>query len=338
MSNSSSSTISTNHNNDTIQDQTPEDLKMARALTVEELDVDIYRNSEELWHPISSRGAYGGQLVAQALRAAWHTVPEEFHVHSLHNYFLVPGRSDVPAIYQVKRVRDGRSFVTRVVTCTQQGKTVIVCICSFTPFNNVGEESMNHQTPMPSNIPKPEDLPTDKERMEKLSIHPSIPEKHRKHLEAYSKAPTPIDYRDIEIDTAQDFLVGTTEPSQHRGQWFKAQERLPDNDPALHACSIAYASDRGILMGALRANGIVGRRGISMMASIDHSIWFHALTRADEWLFYDVHSPRSNDGRGTAFGRIYNRQGVLVATCSQEGIIRLSQSQQDRRKPKTTKL
>ncbi|KAG2222024.1 hypothetical protein INT45_003669 [Circinella minor] len=338
MTNSPSTTTTSNTSR---QDQVENELVIAKALTVEELDVDIYRNSEELWHPAGSRGAFGGQisLVAQALRAAWHTVPEKLHVHvnttitiehSLHNYFLVPGRSDIPAIYKVRRVRDGRSFATRVVTCTQQGKTVIVCICSFTNFNTTGE-SLDHQIPMPSNIPKPEDLPTDSERMKVLATDPRIPEKIRNHFEINLKVEIPIDYRDLRIDTPEEFIRGSTEPNGHQGQWFKTQERLPENDPALHACSIAYASDRGILMAAVRANGLVARRGISMMASIDHSMWFHAPARADE-------CPRSNDGRGTAFGRIYNREGVLVATCAQEGIMRLSQSEQDKRRPNINKL
>ncbi|KAI7849771.1 thioesterase-like superfamily-domain-containing protein [Circinella umbellata] len=334
MTNSPSTTTTSNTSR---QDQAENKLVIAKALTVEELDVDIYRNSEELWHPAGSRGAFGGQLVAQALRAAWHTVPETLHVHSLHNYFLVPGRSDIPAIYKVRRVRDGRSFATRVVTCMQQGKTVIVCICSFTKFNSTGE-SLDHQIPMPSNIPKPEDLPTDSERMKALATDPRVPEKIRKNFEINLKVEIPIDYRDLRIDTPEEFMRGSTEPNGHQGQWFKTQERLPESDPALHACSIAYASDRGILMAAVRANGLVARRGISMMASIDHSMWFHAPARADEWLYYDINSPRSNDGRGTAFGRIYNREGVLVATCAQEGIMRLSQSEQDKRRPNINKL
>ncbi|KAI8147068.1 HotDog domain-containing protein [Fennellomyces sp. T-0311] len=294
---------------------TQDENKMVRALTVEELDVDLYR-SNELWHPHGSRGAFGGQLVAQALRAAWNTVPEEFHVHSLHNYFLVPGRSDIPAIYQVRRVRDGRSFATRVVTCTQQGKTVIVCTCSFTKFNGETPESLNHQTPMPSDIPLPEDLPNNNERMKLLLEDPRIPEEQRNRFKNFMDTVTPVEYRDIKVDSLEDF-----------GQWFKTRDRLPDNDPALHACTIAYASDSGILMTAVRANGLMGRKGIGMMASLDHSMWFHAPTRADE-------CPRSNDGRGTAFGRIYNKEGVLVATTSQEGIIRLTQREQERRQQK----
>ncbi|KAI9262367.1 thioesterase-like superfamily-domain-containing protein [Phascolomyces articulosus] len=304
--------------------------EMARALTVEEIDTDLYR-SNELWHPNGSRGTFGGQLVAQALRAAWNTVPEGFHAHSLHNYFLVPGRSDVPAIYQVNRVRDGRSFATRVVTCTQQGKTVIVCTCSFTRSDNM-DETLHHQSPMPADVPRPEDLPNNNDRLRLLVQDPRIPDEHRQRFENYMDAVTPVEYRDIKVDTVDEFVRGRVEPNEHQGQWFKARERLPDNDPALHACSIAYASDSGILMTAVRANGMMARKGVGMMASLDHSMWFHAPTRADEWLYYDLHSPRSNDGRGTAFGRIYNQQGVLVATTSQEGIIRLTKGEQERRR------
>ncbi|KAG2216765.1 hypothetical protein INT45_005879 [Circinella minor] len=304
--------------------------QIAKALTVEEIDTDLYR-SNELWHPPGSRGAFGGQLIAQALRAAWNTVPEEFHAHSLHNYFLVPGRSDVPAIYKVRRVRDGRSFATRVVTCTQQGKVVIICTCSFTKIDSMGE-ALHHQTPMPTHIPRPEELPNNNDRMKLLVSDPRVPDEYRKRFENYMDAVTPVEYRDIKVESVEEFLRGRIEPNEHQGQWFKARETLPGNDAALHACSIAYASDSGILMTAVRANGLIARKNIGMMASLDHSIWFHAPTRADEWLYYDLHSPRSNDGRGTAFGRIYNQQGVLVATTSQEGVIRLSNDEQERRR------
>ncbi|KAI9498465.1 thioesterase-like superfamily-domain-containing protein [Zychaea mexicana] len=310
--------------------------QMVRALTVEELDTDLYR-SHELWHPHGSRGAFGGQLVAQALRAAWNTVPEEFHVHSLHNYFLVPGRSDIPAIYQVRRVRDGRSFATRVVTCTQQGKIVIVCTCSFTKFDATSE-TLHHQTPMPDNVPRPDELPNNNERMKMLLEDPRIPDDYRERFKNFMDAVTPVEYRDIKVDSVEEFARGRIEPSERQGQWFKVRDRLPDNDAALHACTIAYASDSGILMTAVRANGMMARKGIGMMASVDHSMWFHAPTRADEWLYYDLHSPRSNEGRGTAFGRIYNEQGVLVATTSQEGIIRLTKGEQERRRKNLNKL
>ncbi|KAI9320555.1 HotDog domain-containing protein [Dichotomocladium elegans] len=233
------------------------DNSVMRALAVEEIDADVYI-STELWHPPGSRGAYGGQMIAQALRSAWNTVPEDFHAHSMHNYFLIPGNSDIPVIYHAA---------------------------------------------IPSNIPQPEDLIDDIERIEQLLEDPTV------HA--------------ADKDLMKKFIDG---------QWFKARESLPVNDRVLHACVILYASDSGILMSSVRANRMIGRRGIGMMASLDHSIWFHAPAHADEWLYYDLESPCSTDERGVAFGRIFNRQGVLVATTSQEGIVRLSKAEQEKRK------
>ncbi|CDH48654.1 acyl-coenzyme a thioesterase 8 [Lichtheimia corymbifera JMRC:FSU:9682] len=315
------------HNNGTTENDAA---KIMRALNVEEIDVDLYQ-SIELWHPAGSRGAFGGQMVAQALRAGWNTVSDDFHVHSLHNYFLLPGNADIPVIYQVQRIRDGRSFATRVVTASQKGKTVLTCMCSFTKYADGSNASLCHQDTMPTNIPQPEELTDNIDRLKVLANDPRVPEHYRQRYKNFMDTVTPVEYRDIHNGNSEELLTGYMKPLVNQGQWFKTRERLPDNDPKLHACAIAYASDSGILMSAVRANGMIGRKGIGMMASLDHSMWFHAPTRADEWLYHAFDSPRTNDGRGTSFGRIYNQQGVLVATCSQEGIIRLTKGEQARR-------
>ncbi|ORY95895.1 HotDog domain-containing protein [Syncephalastrum racemosum] len=293
--------------------------KMDLALTVEEIDTDLYR-SVELWHPHGSRGAFGGQLVAQALRAAWKTVPENFHIHSLHNYFIWPGNAEIPVMYQIKRLRDGKSFSTRVVHATQRGKTTLFCLCSFVRTDD-SSISLEHQSKMPD-VASAESLPNERERVEMLMATGKLPEKYRPYLERYLDLALPVEYRNVHIDTPEE------------ARWFRVRGQLRDDDPSLHACSIAYASDSGLLYTAARANGQANSKRIGMMTSLDHSIWFHAPTRADEWLLYDMHSPRSNDGRGTAFGRIYNQRGQLVATTSQEGVMRLSRKEQALRREK----
>ncbi|CAO0793132.1 unnamed protein product [Mucor circinelloides] len=306
-------------------------MKMRDAIDVQLIDTNLYM-SKELWLPFGSRGAFGGQIVAQALKSAWETVQEDFFVHSLHSYFILACNVDIPVIYNVQRIRDGRSFATRIVTATQKGRAIFVCSCSFAkPEEGI---SLNHQTDMPDVIDA-DSLPSDIELLQRTldNTENSFPEKFRQRAQRRLEDDQPIDYRAVIQYSPEEIITGNVKPTPYGQRWFKTRGALNDDDMKLHACIIAYASDSGFINTAATANGFTfNSESIGMMTSLDHSVWFHAQARADEWLLYDIHSPRTNNGRGVAFGRIYNRDGVLVATTAQEGIVRLSELEQKRQK------
>ncbi|CAO0790252.1 unnamed protein product [Mucor circinelloides] len=305
--------------------------KMRNAVDVQLIDTNLYM-SKELWLPWGSRGAFGGQIVAQALRAAWDTVEEDFAVHSLHAYFILACSVEIPVIYNVQRVRDGRSLATRIVKATQRGKAIFVASCSFVkPDDSI---SLSHQTTMPETV-DPDTLPSDIEVLQNtLAITESIPEEVKKRAQKKLEDDLPIDSRAVLTLSPQQVITGSVEPNTHSRRWFKTRGLLND-DMKLHACIIAYASDSGFITTAAAANGyLINSRSLGMIASLDHSIWFHTPARADKWLLYDVHSPRTNSGRGMVFGKIYSQDGTLVATTAQEGIVRLSEREQEKRRKK----
>ncbi|KAF1799381.1 HotDog domain-containing protein [Mucor lusitanicus] len=297
--------------------------KMRNAVDVQLIDTNLYM-SKELWLPWGSRGAFGGQAT-QALRAAWDTVEEDFAVHSLHAYFILACSVEIPVVYSIQRVRDGRSYATRIVTATQRGKAIFVSSCSFVkPDDSV---ALNHQTTMPETA-DPDTLPSDIEVLQNtLAITESIPEAVKQRAQKKLEDNLPVDSRAVLTLSPQQVITGSR-------RWFKTRGLLND-DMRLHACIIAYASDSGFITTAAAANGyLINSRSLGMIASLDHSIWFHTPARADKWLLYDVHSPRTNSGRGMVFGKIYSQDGTLVATTAQEGIIRLSEREQEKRRKK----
>ncbi|CEP16654.1 hypothetical protein [Parasitella parasitica] len=339
-------------------------LKMKNAVDVQLIDTNLYM-CKELWLPWGARGAFGGQVVAQALRAAWDTVDEEFFVHSLHSYFILACSVEMPVIYRIQRVRDGKSYATRTVTALQKGKAIFICSCSFVkPDDSVtlshqvsGKSGSNYvqlmicQTPMPRTV-DPETLTSDIEVLKNtLAITESVPESVRKitqkrinevrlpssliaQLHAHNfNQDLAIDSRAVRTLSPQQVISGRVEPSPHSQRWFKTRGLLND-DMKLHACIIAYASDSGFITTAAAAHGhLINSKGLGMLASLDHSIWFHyPAARADEWLLYDVFSPQADNGRAIVFGKIYNQNGNLVATTAQEGILRISQREQEKRK------
>ncbi|KAI8072738.1 HotDog domain-containing protein [Gongronella butleri] len=308
-----------------IQDRNNQDSyskKLLNAVDVQQIDTDLFM-SKQLWIPLGARGVYGGEIVAQSLRAAWNTVEDKFAVHSIHCNFLVSGDHEIPVLYQVQRLRDGRSFATRYVTATQRGKPIFVCTCSFTVANDM--VNLEHSAPMPD-VPEPENVLSVEDRIKlSMELHPDAPPIVKIFLEERLKDATPVDYRDIRLDDpTSEYFRDKMEPNPRQYQWFRSKEPVESDDPKVHACIMAYASDSNLLGTAAHANGVgFPSKKIGMMASLDHSIWFHRPCRADEWLLYDMHSPLSGEGRGTSFGRIYARDGTLVATTAQEGIIRL---------------
>ncbi len=277
---------------------------LVNLLSLERIEENLFRGaSQDLGFP----QLFGGQVVGQALSAASQTVAPERHVHSMHGYFLRPGDSHQPVVYDVDRVRDGGSFTTRRVSAIQKGQTIFTCSASF----QADETGYEHQLPMPD-VEGPENLLSEWELLHKLTplVPPRVAEKLRR--------PKPIEIRPV---TLQDPInPQPIEPIRHI--WFRADGSLPDS-PALHKYMVAYASDFSFIGTALQPHGVSSWSKFIQLASLDHSIWFHREVRADEWLLYSMDSPWAGNARGFARGSIFNRAGQLVASVAQEGLIRV---------------
>jgi acyl-CoA thioesterase-2 len=280
------------------------------TLDLEEIDLDLFRGRNE---PDRPGRLFGGQVAAQALVAAQRTV-EGRSAHSLHGYFLRPGDPSVPVIYSVDRIRDGRSFTTRRVVANQRGRAIFNTSISF----QVAEDGYEHQMPMPE-APDPETVPTMKEWVERNWER--IPEDVR----TWGPRPRPIDLRHVVPPT----YLGGEPRSGPSLVWFRAGRELPD-DPALHQCLLTYVSDISLLDNIVLPHGRRGGLGPVMMASLDHSVWFHRPVRVDAWLLYVQDSPAAAGARGFARGTIFTRSGQLVASVAQEGLLRPVRSPEDR--------
>jgi acyl-CoA thioesterase-2 len=272
------------------------------TLDLEQLEHNLYRGRSP---QVGWQRVFGGQVIGQALVAACRTVEGRFP-HSLHAYFLLPGDPQVPIIYEVDRIRDGRSFTTRRVLAIQHGRAIFALTVSF----HADEPGFDHAFPMP-NVPGPEDLPSESEI--KAGVLPLMPDPVR----AYYEKERPIELRPVEF---KRYL--SRDPQEPRFHvWIRATGRLPD-DPAIHQCVLAYASDMTLLDSSLVAHGrTVFERSIQA-ASLDHALWFHRPFRADEWLLYAQDSPSAAGARGFSRGLIFTRDGKLVASVAQEGLIR----------------
>ena len=250
---------------------------------------------------------YGGQVLAQSLVAATKTIDTEGirNIHSLHGYFLRPGDIELPIVFSVDRLRDGRSFSTRRVQAFQNDLPIFSMIASFQDT----DPGLDHQDDFPQNIPAPESLPTAAELLGE-SEHPVV--------QYWAKA-RPFDLRHV---TAPIFFKVEGEHLAHQAVWIKSLGELPD-DQNIHRAAIAYASDYTILESIYRRHGIAwAHRGLKS-ASLDHAMWFHRDGRADEWMLYVQESPSAQGGRGLSLGRLFNRQGQLLATVAQEGMVRV---------------
>jgi acyl-CoA thioesterase-2 len=272
-------------------------------LDLEQIELNIFRGRS----PEGERRqrVFGGQVAGQALVAAGRTVPGDRPVHSLHAYFIRPGDPNVPLIYLVDRVRDGRSFTTRRVSAVQHGKTIFTLSASF----HLREPGVEHSRPMPD-VPSPEDLPTATERIRKQFGDAA----------AKVSASNPIDIRyvgPLTFEAAADPALRVTESLA----WIRADGELPD-DELLHVCLVTYASDMTLLDSVLLANGLSWGDGRTAGASLDHAMWFHRPFRADKWLLYAQESPVASGARGLARGELYTRDGQLVVSVVQEGLIR----------------
>ncbi|MEQ8486120.1 MAG: acyl-CoA thioesterase II [Pseudomonadales bacterium] len=272
-------------------------------LDLEEIEKNHYRatSPSEGWQRV-----YGGQVIGQALVAASRTVPEDRHAHSLHGYFLRPGDTTIPILYKVDRIRDGRSFTTRRVVAIQHGQAIFNMSISF----QVHEDGFDHQFEMPQ-APAPEDLADERELRAQWAA--KLPPAQ---AEGFTRD-RPIDMRPV--DPIDIFAPEQRPPRQMC--WMKARDPLPD-DPRLHQCVLAYLSDWSLLDTATLPHGVSFLQDDMQMASLDHAMWFHRPFRADEWLLYVQDSPSASGARGLNRGLIYRRDGVLVASAAQEGLMR----------------
>ncbi len=278
---------------------------LIRQLDLEPLEVNLFRGqSRDMGGP----RVFGGQVIGQALVAAERTV-EGRVPHSLHAYFLLPGDVGAPIVYQVDRIRDGRSFSARRVQAIQHGRPILSMIASFqTP-----EAGLEHAAPMPDVSP-PEALTPSGELHERwLSEAGPVPPNVAEAL----RAPSAIEFRPVEPQSPLRPSPG--EPRQ--AIWFRAVDRVPD-DPQLHRCILAYASDYNLVGTALRPHGRSWYQRSMVVASIDHALWFHRAARIDEWLLYTMDSPSAQMARGLARGLIYDRTGRVVASVAQEALMR----------------
>jgi len=272
-------------------------------LALERIEQNLFRGqSQDLgWGRV-----FGGQVLGQALSAAVQTVPTERVVHSLHAYFLRPGAVDRPIIYDVERIRDGGSFTTRRVKAIQNGEAIFSLSASF----QVEEAGFEHQDVMPD-VPGPEDLLS--ERALALQVVDRLP----RSLRARAIAEKPIEARPVE--PGDPFKPMPSAPT--RAVWYRVMRPLPD-DAGLHRYLLAYASDFYFMTTALLPHGVTWISPGMQVASLDHAMWFHRPFRMDEWILHVVESPSASGGRGMARGRFFTRDGKLVATTAQEGLIR----------------
>ena len=276
---------------------------MLSILDLEQIEPHLYRGQSP---QVEWQRVFGGQVIGQALVAACRTVKDR-SIHSLHGYFILPGDPKVPILYEVDNVRDGRSFTTRRVRAFQHDRVIFFLSASF----HVAEEGLHHQVKMPD-VPPPEELPDDRDIAARILPHMPNP------LRIYHERQRPIDLRPVEIERYM-----SREPRDPQfNVWIKASTRLPDN-PEIHQCVLAYASDMTLLDTSLVAHGKTVFDKEIQPASLDHALWLHGPFRADEWLLYAQDSPFSGGSRGFARGQIFTRDGRLVASVAQEGLIRL---------------
>lgn len=278
---------------------------LVQLLALERIEENLFRGQSQ---DLGWGAVFGGQVLGQALSAAVQTAPPERHVHSLHAYFLRPGDVTKPIVYSVDRSRDGGSFSTRRVVAIQNGQQIFNLAASF----QTEEEGFAHQDPMPE-APDPESLPTEQAR---VATHA---EKLPKALRDQALAGRPIELR--AVGPVEDPIAPTKREAK-RMHWMRAIDRLPD-DPALHRYLLAYASDWAFMTTSLLPHGVTWLTPGMQVTSLDHAMYFHAPFRVDDWLLHVMDSQVANGGRGLARGRIFTKEGRLVASTMQEGLIRM---------------
>jgi len=272
-------------------------------MELEKLEVNLFRGESR---DIGTSRVFGGQVLAQSIIAASHTV-DEGSIHSLHSYFLRAGDAEAPIVYNVERNRDGRSFKSRRVVAIQHGRPIFTLAASF----QLQQDGIDHQFDMPD-VPMPEDLPSEsdvpEDRLEQVTPL----------LRRWFTRTGPFDFRPTE---KRDVFNPRPQPP-YSNIWFRLNKTIDASDE-MHRALMAYASDFHLVGTATLPHGISFIQDNLLMASLDHGMWFHRPARVDEWLLYSCDSPSSSGGRGLARGLIYDRNGRLVASTIQEGMIRV---------------
>jgi acyl-CoA thioesterase II len=276
---------------------------LVALLELEPIEDNLFRGRQP---DTTFQRVFGGQVAGQALMAAVQTVPQERAVHSLHAYFLRAGDTTVPIVYDVELVRNGRSFTTRRVVARQHGRPIFYLTASF----QRSESGPEHQDVMPS-VPEPDECPRLGDVLEKMSGQPRS---------EWKREWAALDVRYVGDSRPGGQLESPDHPALAR-LWFRTAGLLAD-DPTLHHCVLAYASDLTLLGATLVPHRTYIGAPDLQTASLDHTMWFHRPFRADEWLLYDQVSPSAYGARGLALGRVFTQGGALIATIAQEGLIR----------------
>lgn len=277
--------------------------ELLSLLQLEVIEQGIYRGQSQ---DLGFKALFGGQVMGQALSAAQETISEDRFVHSLHSYFLRAGDASKPVVYEVEEIRNGASFSTRRVQAIQNGKAIFYMTASF----QKPENGFDHQDKMPS-VQGPDGIPSYNDFI--IENQKTLPEAMREKFLAE---------KPIEIRPIQQYNWLKPEKTDSKYQiWFKTNGNLPD-DLRNHSCMLAYASDFHFLPASLLPHGASHWLPNFQIATVDHAMWFHRPFRFDDWLLYSIDSPSASNGRGLVRGQIFNRQGELVASTMQEGVIR----------------
>jgi len=278
--------------------------ELVDLLDLETIDVNLFRGTQP--DTVLQR-VFGGQVAGQAMVAAARTVESPLTVHSLHSYFLLPGDTAVPIVYDVERIRDGRSFSTRRVVARQHGRGIFYLTASF----QIPEAGLEHQDAMPE-VSTPADS---------VDMNEMFRAHGRENRDDWVREWAALDVRYVADSRDGGAIPNDERPAQSR-LWIRVNGAL-DDDPLLHTAAFTYASDMTLLGSALVPHQMHIAHPKIQSASLDHSIWFHRPFRADEWLLYDQISPSASGARGLAFGRVFTQDGTLVASVAQEGLIRV---------------
>ncbi|KAA8569450.1 hypothetical protein MFRU_004g02270 [Monilinia fructicola] len=312
---------------------------------------DVFTNAYPLWHPPGARGIYGGAIIAQCLAAAQCTVPHNFTVHSMHCYFVLAGNSDLPVMYYVEHVREGRSFATRTVQARQKGKCIFTTTMSFVRENSGGKMTVEHAVPIPKDIQQPNedeellkmemktDSPFISQRLEILNVESGVP--HEKRMRQWIKARGRISdegghqaHLNALAYMSDSYFIGTVGRIHNLwryGSEGKQKKKDGENDIENEKYVRKLKESEGF---GHDLNNEEKRPEIGMVVSLDHTIYFHEPRRfrADEWMFTEMSSPWSGEGRGVVTQHMFAKDGTLIATCFQEGVVRLNQDGSEKAK------